>query len=1033
MAQATKVTIRPPPNVDFVQGYPGIPPGAPDRPQAAVKGVIEVRMGPQGIKAKYVRIELRKIETLPGGGTQNSFFDYVGQSPINLWQSSEEFSALPMKDIPFYIRIPESIPPTLTLERGAGVKYELVGQMCVQGKSGFFRRNKSIILTSSTPIIIDKHELHSSWPIYQQPESRDLVQDAVVLTVERTQNCYGPGDRVTVTATVKSDSLHTVILRGFEFTLKETTIFRAGPHTTGKKAAPQVKINIIGEQKMPVNATLYGGTSHRAQLSCAIPQSHTTATLTSARHIDINYVCIVKALMGTGKPLITELPVIVSNWPRYVSVEAIRRIGNAPTLTLQNNATSLDHSSPATRPYGASGVLQTQTLGERIRSDSVDLANGFGQPRAAQTMPAINGHAPTNSIGGRTDEFGVVGPGAAGRNATSLQARPRTAESTGDTSTGSASGGGGASANTVGSRTPRTRASTMGQTNRFTIVNVVDNEIPEEDDALSVRDAAGQGQGQGQGQAPAEAGSGSAAQQQQQATPAKAPWLTAEEEKARLYQQAKAEVERTQNRIERTPSPQQQTTTPPATGSPGHWPTAEEEKVRLFNQAQSNARIMQSYAAQDTSGGGMSHGRTDSRESARAFQTPAGAGKPAVSAGAALYSAAMSSMNKQRQNPSVPTTPPQAQPHPGTGAGTPHLPSAQEEKEMLRRYQHAKTAVSRHQDMHFGPDDVASGSSPGYAPAPANGDDLPPPWVPSSDYHQSQPPSAPASTEPISEKERYRRAQLARDAAAAQMAGMAPPPPPPAPAPVPAQPMSAAEEKELLRRQYAAQDAGPQMPVPVPHPAPAMGAPPPFHASPPPAPGEVPAHVRARAQPAPPTGSSSRPMTAAEEKAMLRARYEAEERGGAGGPPSPPQFGSSASPAPLSAGIPSAGLSSAGMPSAGPPPAPYQNSSPAPYQNGASTPPHVRPPLMPRPPEEYIRETREEDARSLARAQSIASTHAPSLPMSALASADAEDDTFGLKLRPTSPFTIGLDGMQLQQEWASAAPPPRPPKVALDS
>lgn len=93
-------------------GYPGIPPGGPDRPQAAVKGVrhslllcfhspspspqaIEVRVGQQGVKAKWVRIELRKIETLPGGGVANTFFDFVGQSPINLWQSpNDEYSTL---------------------------------------------------------------------------------------------------------------------------------------------------------------------------------------------------------------------------------------------------------------------------------------------------------------------------------------------------------------------------------------------------------------------------------------------------------------------------------------------------------------------------------------------------------------------------------------------------------------------------------------------------------------------------------------------------------------------------------------------------------------------------------------------------------------------------------------------------------------------------------------------------------------------------------------------------------------------------
>ena len=95
-------------------------------------------MGPQGIKAKWVRIELRKVETLPGGGLQNTFFDFVGQSPINLWQSrGEDYGNLTtvrlrvvaprfhsewgrtiQQDFPFSIRIPESIPPTISLEKG---------------------------------------------------------------------------------------------------------------------------------------------------------------------------------------------------------------------------------------------------------------------------------------------------------------------------------------------------------------------------------------------------------------------------------------------------------------------------------------------------------------------------------------------------------------------------------------------------------------------------------------------------------------------------------------------------------------------------------------------------------------------------------------------------------------------------------------------------------------------------------------------------------------------------------------------------
>lgn len=136
-----------------------------------------------------------------------------------------------------------------------------------------------------------------------------------MLTVDRSQNCYGPGDRVSVHATIRSDSTIAPILRGFEFTLKETTIFRAG-HAGGRSGGPQIKINIIGEQKVLVNMTMHSGQVHRSELAVAVPQTHTTTTVNSARHIDITYVIVVKALMGSGKPLIMELPVIVSNWPR---------------------------------------------------------------------------------------------------------------------------------------------------------------------------------------------------------------------------------------------------------------------------------------------------------------------------------------------------------------------------------------------------------------------------------------------------------------------------------------------------------------------------------------------------------------------------------------------------------------------------------------------------------------------------------------------------------------------------------------------
>jgi len=181
---------------------------------------------------------------------------------------------------------------------------------------GFLRKAKSVVVSVTSPVILDKHELHSTWPVYCQPESRQLAQEGVSLIVERNRTCFGPGDVISVSATVKSDNLHTVILRGFEVCLKEGMIFRPAI-LPGRKIAPSVKQAVITEHKVVVNTTLYGGTQHTSELSCMVPPTHTTPTLNAARHIDVTYTVCVKALMGTGQHIVMDLPVVMSNWQRY--------------------------------------------------------------------------------------------------------------------------------------------------------------------------------------------------------------------------------------------------------------------------------------------------------------------------------------------------------------------------------------------------------------------------------------------------------------------------------------------------------------------------------------------------------------------------------------------------------------------------------------------------------------------------------------------------------------------------------------------
>ncbi|OCH93867.1 hypothetical protein OBBRIDRAFT_817584, partial [Obba rivulosa] len=748
-----KLTLRPPPNIDFVQGYPGIPPGAPDRPQAAVKGTIEVRAGPLGIKVKWIRIELRKVETLPGGSVTNTFIDYVGQSPINLWQSSEEYTTLHTQDFPFFIRIPESIPPSIALEKGAGIKYELVGTMCVKGKKGFLRRDKSTVHAASSTIIIDKHELHTTWPVYSQPEARNLTQDGVTLIVDRSRTCYGPGDRIALMATVKSDTLHTVILRGFEFTLKETTVFRASPHTPGKKGAPQVKVTTVGEQKVPVNVTLYGGTQHRAELTVMIPPQHTSATLNAARHIDITYALTVKTLMGTGQPLIMDLPVVVSNWPRAVSVEAMRRIGQPPNLCLipgqsgmqpgrrtspppANQPATLSIQADAPRP----SLTQPHPYSMSEKSTDVAVQDTISPPVARAIGQYSTAPVRSASVAlGPIDEFGVTQRAELTRSASTdrrsqeghpyAQAGNYASQTIGTTPTGNG---------TIGVASPRPRSSTkVGGGSRLTVANYDDKELAEHPETARIL----------------------ARQASSSATPRTPPinvqkWLSAEEEKKRLYERAVASVERVQG-ITRSRSPtelsqghqdagpaqQSATTTPPRSAT--QWLTAEEEKARLFAQAQA--------AVARTQGLGGS----------------APSSPPAMSAGAVLYSQAMSSINRNTSTQSSAfasgSSPPAAplQPTPALAPSTQspiiQYPSADEEKAALRRYYEAKAAVDRTQGATSGSAMQAPIAYDALYPVQQSAvPTSPPAFVPSSSSQPSY----------LSEKERLRRAYDAQDRAA---------------------------------------------------------------------------------------------------------------------------------------------------------------------------------------------------------------------------------------------------------------------------
>ncbi|KAL4399722.1 division septum assembly protein [Malassezia pachydermatis] len=85
MSASPSSFLRPPPNRDFLQGYPGIS-ASDTRPDAHLSGTVEVQTTSKGVEAAWLRIEMCKIETLPRGETWK---ELIGQGPIDVWTSSQ--------------------------------------------------------------------------------------------------------------------------------------------------------------------------------------------------------------------------------------------------------------------------------------------------------------------------------------------------------------------------------------------------------------------------------------------------------------------------------------------------------------------------------------------------------------------------------------------------------------------------------------------------------------------------------------------------------------------------------------------------------------------------------------------------------------------------------------------------------------------------------------------------------------------------------------------------------------------------------
>ncbi|KAH9811446.1 hypothetical protein DFH28DRAFT_1063343 [Melampsora americana] len=334
------------------------------------------------------------LESKSGASQNSNQSDTVGLA----------WAPLASGDFEFKINLPLDLPPSLILDSklGTGINYVLQATLCARprhpsgGATSWFRRNSSpLLLTASAPIDIIRHDLHSSWPIYQPmpPDHRTVEDRGLTMEVTRRTTALGPGDEITAHIKLESQSVHPIKVNRFEINLSEVICYfhpAKSPKPTKSKSIPdeethhalktnsppkkeqtsspkrsdipERKISTVVDIHARVQQTLVHKNCLAFNVRGILPDSHSRVTVSSAQYLSTHYLMRVRAVLEpTGKysdkkkmPLeliIAEMPIIIGDRGRTLAKTTIQQIGVVPSLCLPVTTAKPDlHRSQTTAP-----------------------------------------------------------------------------------------------------------------------------------------------------------------------------------------------------------------------------------------------------------------------------------------------------------------------------------------------------------------------------------------------------------------------------------------------------------------------------------------------------------------------------------------------------------------------------------------------------------------------------------------------------------------------------------------------------------
>ncbi|KAG9025295.1 hypothetical protein FS837_004972 [Tulasnella sp. UAMH 9824] len=134
-----------------------------------------------------------------------------------------------------------------------------------------------------------------------------------------------------------------------------------------------------------------------AELSLQVPFNQTTTTVSFAHRIEVQFVIHVSAVLATGLQLLLDLPITISNWTRAQSIDFVRKIGPAGTLSIPGGTPGSATPPPFAFEQHPMASLPQENLRLQMGFWPLNDAATYFNNRPVRSKGPPNGMAPNPS------------------------------------------------------------------------------------------------------------------------------------------------------------------------------------------------------------------------------------------------------------------------------------------------------------------------------------------------------------------------------------------------------------------------------------------------------------------------------------------------------------------------------------------------------------------------------------------------------------------------------------------------------------